>query len=279
MAFNVLAQAIRLHMYKHRVTKTLDAGVLPLVLRYRQINACDTRLPVAYRAQTIVRSTALGYLTPNEYKEACENTEVGFRMAEWSVVEAMKHITRFVKAGRKVQWISVRCPSSMVEKVDFYKWMKRLIKENKFRYPSKLCLEFDNSLLAKMTEPARLAILDMKLLGVRTMLVGCGASDCPTSRLVQIPVDMVMLAPSVTKWTGSRNKPQLVPSIIPYIRSMRAEVYAAGVLNDEQILLLNRLECAGYTTASTYNGNAPTECGLAVRKALAQKDTEDEFTI
>lgn len=279
MTSNVLAQAIRLRVYKHRVTRTLDAGVLPLVLRYRQINACDSRLPIAYRTETIVRSTALGYLTQREYQHACENTEVGFRMAEWSIVEAMKHITHFVEAGRDVQWISVRCPSSMVERVDFYKWMKRLIRENHFRYPAKLCLEFDTSLLSKKTEPARLAILDMKLLGVKTLLVGCADADCPMARLVQIPVDMVMLAPSVTKWTGNRNKPQVVPSLIPYLRSMRTEVYAAGVQNDEQISLLNRLECVGYTTASSYEGKNPTERNLGVRKALAQKDTEDDFTI
>ena len=75
MSSNALRQAIRLFVYKHRVSKTLDAGVLPLVLRYRQINACDSRLPVAYRTETVVRSTALGYLPPHEYQKACENTE------------------------------------------------------------------------------------------------------------------------------------------------------------------------------------------------------------
>ena len=279
MASNALSQAIRLRVYKHRVSKTLDAGVLPLVLRYHQINSCDSRATIAYRTETVVRSTSLGYLTPREYGHACENSEVGFRMTEWSIVEAMKHITRFVESGRDVQWVSVRCPSSMVEKVDFYKWIKRLIKDNNFRYPSKLCLEFDTSLLARKTEPARLTILDMKLLGVKTLLVGCADAECPVARLVQIPVDMVMLAPSVTKWTGSRNKPDVVPSIVPYLKSMRAEVYAAGVQNDDQIRLLNRLDCVGYTTATSYKGNYSTERNLGVRKVFTQKNTEDDLTL
>lgn len=279
MASDSLSQAIRLHVYKHRVTRTLDAGVLPLVLRYRQINACDTRLPIAYRTGTVVRSTALGYLTPREYRRAFETTDAGFRMAEWNVTEAMKHITRFVEAGRDFQWISVQCPARMVERVDFYKWMKRLIKENGFRYPTKLCLEFDTSLLNKNTEPARLAILDMKLLGVKTMLIGGGNAECPLSRLVDIPADIVMLSPSVTKWTGSRNKPHLVPTIIPYLKSMRAEVYADGVLNDDQIQLLNRLECLGYATAPSYKGKYPTNRNMGVRTAIAQKDTEDDFEL
>lgn len=274
-----LKQVIRLALYKHRVLRTLDAGVLPLVLRYDQINSCDTRLPIAYRTKTLVRSTALGYLAPDEYMASCSKTEVGFRLAEWSVTEAMKHITRFVESGRGLQWISVRCPSEMVERVDLYKWMKRLMKKNRFRYPDRLCLEFDVSLLKKKTEAARIAVLDMKLLGVKTLLVGCGGADCPTSRIVQIPVDMVLLDPSVTRWTGSRNKPQLVTSMIPYLKSMRAEVYADGVQNDEQILQLNRCECIGYSVDPSYSGKNLTERDMGVRKALAQKDTEDNFRL
>jgi EAL domain-containing protein (putative c-di-GMP-specific phosphodiesterase class I) len=257
----------------------LDSGVLPLVLRYWQVNACDTRFPIAYRTETVIRSTALGILTPEEYQKTFENTDVGFRMAEWNVREAMKHITRFMESGREIRWISVRCPTRMVEEVDFYQWMKGLIKEQKFRYPTKLCLEFGASLLSRKTELARLAVLDMKLLGVKTLLTGCADADCPISRLTEIPVDLVMLAPSVTKWTGSRNKPQLIPTLVPYLKSMRTEVYADGVLNDDQIQLLSRCECEGYATAPAYAGTYLTERNMGVRKALAQKDTEDSFEI
>ncbi len=276
MTSDAFAQAIRMRFYRRRVSKTLESGVLPLVLRYDAIYSCETRLPIAYRTQTVVRSTALGYLKPEDYESSCEGSDVAFRMAEWSVVQAMKHITKFVQSGRDLQWISVRVPSKMVDRIDFYKWMKKLVKENRFRYPTKLCLEFDVSLLNRQTERARLAVLDMKLLGVKTLLVGCADVDCPTSRLTQIPADMAMLAPAATKWVGSRNKPQLIPTLIPYLKSMRAEVYADGILNDEQIRLLNRLECVGYATASSYRGKYPTERDLGVRTALSQKDREDD---
>ncbi len=279
VAFRAIAQELRLRAYTHRVLRTLDSGVLPLVLRYDQINSCETMVPVAYRTQTVIRSTALGYLTHHEYNEVCESYEVGFRMAEWNVREAMKHITHFVESGRNIDWISVRCPSGMVEKVDFYKWMKKLIKETHFRYPTKLCLEFGTSLLKRRTDAARLAVLDMKLLGVKTMLTGCADDSCYMSRIVDIPVDLVMLTPDATKWTGSRNKPQLVPTLVSYLRSMRTEVYAEGVFNDEQVRLLNRFECAGYTTAPSYVGENPTSRNLGVRKALAQRNTEDSFEI
>lgn len=279
MPFDELMQAIRMRYYKNRVSKTVDSGVLPLKLRYCQVNSCDGKLPIAYRTSTFVRSMSLGYISPRDYQTACETTDVGLRMAEWNVVQAMKHITRFVESGREIQWISVHCPSKIVETVDLYKWMKRLIKENDFQYPDKLCLEFGVSLLNRKTEPARLAVLDMKLLGVKTMLVGCASGNCPIARLVQIPVDMVMLAPSVTQWTGSRNKPQVVPSLISYLKSMRTEIYADGVLNDDQILLLSRYECVGYITAPVYRGQYSTNRNMGAKTALLQNDAEENFAI
>jgi hypothetical protein len=82
---SALTQAIRLWLYKHRVTRTLDSGVQPLVFRYSQINACDTKLPIAYRTETMVRSTDLGYLTPRQYQNAFETTDMGFSRAHFSL--------------------------------------------------------------------------------------------------------------------------------------------------------------------------------------------------
>ena len=275
--FDNLSRDFRKYVYRKRIKKTLKAGVKPLVLKYSQLNACDTRLPIAYRTETVVRSMSLGYLTSSEYKKACETTDVGFRLAEWSVIEAMHHITRFIESGRRIEWISVKCPAKMVERVDFHKWMKRLIKENGFRYPKNLCLEFEASLFEQKTEEARLAVLDMKLLGVKTMVVADESTS--TSMIVDIPVDIVLLAPSLTKWTGSRNKPQLIPTMVSYLKSMRAEVYADGVLNNDQMLLLSRSECGGFATAPSYNGEYATVRNVGVRKAFEQKDTEEDFEI
>ena len=155
--------------------------------------------------------------------------------------------------------------------------MKHLISREKFKYPEKLCLEFPPSLLNEKVDDARLSVLDMKLLGVKTLLCGCAGGDCPMSKIVSIPVDMVMLAPSATALIGSRNKPKVISSLVPYLQSMRAEVYAEGILNDEQITLLNRMDAVGYITSKKYQGKLPCERNMSVLKALSQKDTEDNF--
>ncbi len=271
----------KMRLYKQRVKMSIKSGVRPITLRYKQVNACDTSLPIAYRTETYIRSNALGVLRPCEYKDSCDGTMSGVRIAEWSVIEAMSHINSFVKSGRNLEWISVECPSDLALRVDVYSWLKELIRKYDFKYPEKLCLEFPVTLLSERTDITRTAVLDTKLLGVKTMLRDCGGDACPTSRLVQIPVDMVLLTHEMTELTGNRNKPDVVPTFVSYLRSMRVEVYADGVVNDEQISTLNRYDCVGYTIGKNYCGKKALPFGRNIRfeTALAQKDTEDDFVL
>ncbi len=271
----------RIRFYRRRVKKTVNSGVRPIVLRYSQINGTDTNLPIAYRTQTYIRSNTLGVLTPLEYTQSCDGVESGLRLAEWNVVEAMRQITALVKKGRQVEWVSVRCPSELAVKVEMYTWMRRLIAREHFKYPEKLCIEFPVSLLSERTELARLSVLDMKLLGVKTMLVDCAADNCPMSRLVQIPVDFVLITPEVTALAGSRNKPEVFPTLVSYLRSMRTAVYADGVQKDSQITTLLRSDCAGYAVSADYKGKKALPFGrnMSFKTAAAQKDTEDDFVL
>ncbi len=271
----------KMRFYKQRVKKSIKSGIRPITLRYSQVNACDTNLPIAYRTETYIVSNTHGVLKPCEYRDSCDGTMSGVRIAEWSVIEAMSHINKFVANGRNVEWISVKCPSDLAVKVDIYCWLNELFRKYHFRYPEKLCLEFPVSLLSERTDITRTAILDTKLLGVKTMLYGCGGETCPTSRLVQIPVDMVLMTPAMTELTGNRNKPDVVPTLISYLRSMRVEVYAEGVVKDDQVSTLNRCDCVGYTIGMNYDGKKALPFGrnICFETALSQKDTEDDLVL
>ena len=72
---------------------------------------------------------------------------------------------------------------------------------------------------------------------------------------------------------------QVVPSLVSYLKSMRTEIYADGVLNDDQILLLSRYECVGYITAPTYQGKYPTNRNMGVKTALLQNDAEESLAV
>lgn len=262
-------------LHEQYVRQTVKSGVAPLELRYTAINGCYAKMPFAYRTATFLNSVVMGVVKQEEFSFATNVTETGIRLAKWNILEAGRHLKAFAEAGRHVDWISVRCPIALAMNVDLYEWMIAALREAKIEDPSKLCLEFPQSLLLCKEEKARLSVLDMKLLKVRTLLSGVGGVDCPTARLTAIPVDMVLLDEKTTALTNDRNKPNVVPTMVQYLRSMRTEVIANGVADDDQIRTLNRAECLGYTTANRYKGTTePGARRMTLAQAIAQREEE-----
>lgn len=258
------------------VRQTQLAGIAPLELRLCQVNDCSSRYPVAYRTTTVVNSLVMGQLEYRDYSFATDVSLTGIRLAQWNVAEAMRIINDFVAAGRNIQWISVQCPTALATNTDMFEWMDALIKQNEFKHPEKLCLEFPVSLLYEDLAKARLSILDLKLLKVKTMLTDCASDQCPMSRLLKVPVDIVLMTPEMTAFTGSRDKPKVVPTLVEHLKSMRLEVVADGVQDDEQIRALARLECLGYIPADDYSGRGSFGSkSMSASEAILQKEEEE----
>ncbi|MBQ0009546.1 MAG: EAL domain-containing protein, partial [Ruminococcus sp.] len=130
--------------------------------------------------------------------------------------------------------------------------------------PSRLCLEFSPEILSVDREKAHTAFLDMKLLKVRTAVTGCGADDFPMAGLLALSPDFAVLDETATGYAGSRNKPQLFPSLVAYLRSMGAEVIAEGT--EAMRKELRRSDCIGFIDRENR--------GLSLEEAKAQKEFE-----
>ena len=237
------------------VGMAVSSGVAPLEMRFSQINSCYRKLPIAYRSFTYINSVTMGVLGPEKYCFATDGTDRGIRLSRWNIIEAMNIIKKMEAAGRHVEFVTARCSSRLARVDDLYEWMKELMKEQNFTSPEKLCLEFPQSLLFEEEEKTRLSVLNMKLLKIKTLMSGCGAEDCPVTNLMNIPVDYVILDPSVTTLAGNRNKGDAVNALISYLRTMQIEVIGDGVYNDNQITVLTRADCFGYIPSSGYKGS------------------------
>lgn len=257
------------------VQMTIAAGVPPLALRYCAVRDCSAKAPFAYRTSTAVNSILLGRLTPNEYTFVTDRSETGIRLAEWNIREAIREIRRFEAAGRHISFLSVRCSALLAAKEDLYERVGKILSEESCTDPAKVCLEFPQSLLFSDKPEIRKSVLDMKLLGVKTMMSGCAAKDCPTAKLTEVPVDMVLLDPGMTALTNDRDKPLVLPSLVQYLRSMRLDVIAEGVTDDEQIRSLSRLDCIGYIPSRGYEGTVEYSSPvMPIEEALLQKEAD-----
>ena len=259
------------------VKMTLDSGVAPLEVRYTQINSCYRKVPIAYRAHTYVNSIVEGVISPEKYAYAADESEAGVRLARYNMKAAMQAVERFILAGRKIEFISVRVPSRWVLEQDFYGTIKAILDEHGFQFPEKLCLEFPRTVLFEDEEKTRMAILSMKLLKVKTMMAGCGEKDSPITPLINLPFDYVLLSPYITSLTGSRDKANVALSFLAFLRDLPCEIVADGVYNDEQITALSRASCFGYIPSSGYEGSVTHgRLRMPLDEALAQSD-EEEF--
>lgn len=259
------------------VRMTLDSGVSPMEVRYCQINSCYRKLPMAYRSFTYVNSITSGVLSPERYEMAADVTDAGLELARWNVLAAIKAVKRFELAGRKVEFVTARCPARLALEVDTFEWMKSILKEANFSEPEKICIEFPQSLLYGDLEKARLSILNFKLLKVRTMMSGCGEADCPVASLVKVPLDYVLLSQDLTHVCDSRTSGTAVVSLINFLRSLNIDVIADAVMTDNQIRVLNRADCVGYIPSPAFKGSV--EHGplrMRLDEAVFQRDEEVE---
>ena len=239
------------------VALTIESGVPPLQLTFTQVNGCYTKRPVAYRTQTRVNSIALGVINYREYGYATEHDDVGNDLAKWSITAALKAAKRFARAGRNIDWISVRCPSNLATDVDLYDFIIDTAAKQKSGFIDKLCLEFPKSLLLR--EPAAVfkTVSDMAVLKVKTMICGCGAKDMPLTKLADYPLYGAILDKSVAETLSDRNKHDAVPALLGYLKTLGLSLYADGVTDDDQIDAFYRLDCMGYVCGEDYKGNHP----------------------
>ena len=255
------------------VGMTLQSGVAPLEVRFSQINSPFRKLPIAYRAHTFINSVTMGVLTPEEYAFAVDGTDRGERLARWNIEQAIAAAKAMEEAGRHVEFITARCSPRLALVDDLFQWMKDILDACDFHSPEKLCLEFPQSLLFEDEDKVRLSILNMKLLKVKTMMSGCGADDCPLGKLIRIPVDLVMLDPSVTVLIDNRNKGNATQSLIGFLRTIPVAVIGEGVYNDQQITALSRSDCFGYIPSSGFQGSVGHgPLRMTLKEAVSQQE-------
>lgn len=244
-------------------------------LRYCPVNDCSEGTPIAYRTSVLINSVVLGELRPANYMPHLESDPRGIDFAKWSIEQGMQAINQFVAAMRHIQWLSVKIPTALVLEVDLHRYISQMIEQSNFAYPDKLCLEFSPELLRIDPAKARIAVLDMKLLGVKTMLSDCGAYDFPLTSLINVPVDMVMLSANMTSLANDRDKPSVLNQFLGFIHSLRIDSVCEGVLNDTDLTTLGRADCIGWIPSSEYVGKFSGETDLDFRAALAQKEAQD----
>lgn len=215
-------------VFNKYVQLQLDSGLVPLEPVYYPIIVVDGVNPIAFRSSTKINSIMMGEMKEENYVRVSDNRSVGIELLKHNVQHAIAALKAFDKAHKRCDFISVRYPAGIIEIGNMYEVLKEVLLKNPSVDPSRICVEFTEDLVDKDSEKARLAVLDMKILKLRTALVGVGKEDSKVSKLVTIPVDYAMIDKEATKWAGDRNKPHLFNSLLSYIKAMGVQSIVIG---------------------------------------------------
>ena len=235
---------------------TLESRVMPLEMRFSQINDCYRKVPFAYRSYTYVNSVIDGIISPERYSFASDQTEQGIRLSRWNVAGAAEAVKKLTEAGRKISFVTARVSPKIVDQIDFYAYIKEFADNCGVEDYTKLCLEFPRTVLFEDHQKVREAILALKLLKIRSMLSGCGSTDSAVTPLFDIPFDYVILAPSLAYRIDDRGKKAAMEAFLSFLRLLGCDVIADNVENDDQISALIRADCVGYIPSPEYHGMA-----------------------
>ena len=257
---------------------TLETRVMPLEMRFSQINSTYKKAPFAYRSFTYVNSVIDGVISPERYSFAADQTEQGIRLSRWNIAEAAAAVKKLTDAGRKIEFVTARVSPKIVDQIDFYAYIKEFADACGVTDYSKLCLEFPRTVLFEDPEKVRAAVLAMKLLKMKSMLTGCGANDSAITPLLDIPFDYVMLAPSLAYRLDDRGKKDVMEAFLSFLRLLGCNVIAENVINDKQIDMLLSCDCCGYIPSPEYSGHFEHgRLRMPLDEALLQSDGEEAF--
>ena len=233
---------------------TIQSCVLPLEMRFSQINGTYRRYPRAYRSYTFINSVIEGVIPPEKYSFAADQTERGIRLTKWNIKEAAAAVKAFEKAGRHIEFVTARISPQIIKEVDFFSYIKGILDECELTDYSKICLEFPKTALFENREELRTAVLSLKLLKVRSALSNFGDRDSAVTPLFEIPFDYVILAPWLIENVNDRTKEIPFESLVNFIHGLGTGIIVDGVKNDDQLTILSRYDCFGYIPSPAYEG-------------------------
>lgn len=232
-----------------QLREALSSELEPITVYKQPVFPCNgSPDPVAYRTETVLNSTLVGRLTPEDYQSTADKSKRGILLADRTLYSVCRAISLLPENETRIKWFSLYCPVSMITGTDLVETLGKLFGGDKEKL-KKLMLEFPVSALYEDSEKLRGTLLDMKLLGVKSALAGYGTEFCPMMRLASFPFDYVILDPEVRELMSRDAK--AAETLIAYARSLRIEVVVTGVENGEQEApSYYRADCFGYTDNS-----------------------------
>lgn len=196
-------------------------------------------------AEALIRwkNAEWGLVSPREFIPIAEENGLILPIGDWVFREVCNKISVWKKLNLPIVPISINISAQRLLKYDFIPTVINILRETKTD-PSLIEFEITETTLIQYEEVVKLAIQQLKEIGIRIALDDFGTGYSSLTYLKQYPIDTIKLDRSfISNISVSKKDEMIVKSMIFLAKGLDMKIVAEGVETKEQLTLLKQQEC------------------------------------
>jgi EAL domain-containing protein (putative c-di-GMP-specific phosphodiesterase class I) len=184
-------------------------------------------------------------ILPGRFLAVAEQSDLIHAIGVWVLQKACAQLALFRIWGLTDLQVAVNLTPRQLHRPEIYARIAALVSEQAFE-PSRLVLEISEDLFLQDSSGIEKSLRQLRKIGVRVSIDDFGTGYSSIGYLKRLPIDQVKIDKSfVHDVPHGVDDSAIVRGIITLAHSLRLEVIAEGVENDEQLHFLQDLECDG----------------------------------
>jgi diguanylate cyclase (GGDEF)-like protein/PAS domain S-box-containing protein len=184
-----------------------------------------------------------GLVSPREFIPIAEENGLILPIGDWVFQEVCNKISMWETMGLPIVPISVNISAQRLLKSDFIPTVIKTLKQTNID-PSLIEFEITETTLIQYEEVVKLAVQQLKEIGIRIALDDFGTGYSSLTYLKQYPIDTIKLDRSfISNISVSKKDEMIVKSMIFLAKGLDMKIVAEGVESKAQLALLEQQEC------------------------------------
>lgn len=214
-----------------------------IYLQYQPQYELKTNSIIGFEALMRIHSNNLGFLIPDEFIPAAEESGLIVELSAWLIREACSFNKNLFDHGIAPRHVSVNISSVQINRPGFIEFISDVLEETGL--PAQyLEIEITESTLVSSIMDASTLLLDLRKLGVKISLDDFGTGYSSLNYLTNMPIDTLKIDKSfIDNICTSKKDARIAQSIITLAHSLNIKVIAEGVETEEQLKLLRSQNC------------------------------------
>ncbi|PIC05050.1 GGDEF domain-containing protein [Anoxybacillus flavithermus] len=229
--------------------KTMIEQELPLALLNNQFYLCyqpkvslDNKAIMGVEALMRWTHPTLGAISPLEFIPIAEKNGFIFEITTWVLKEACRQVKQWQNHFPTLK-LAVNLSPFLLNRKEFVTHVKSILQETQFP-PHYLILEITESGLMENIETGKHILTELQQVGIQVAIDDFGTGFSSLAYIRNLPVSLLKIDRSfIRDITDNSKDATIVDTIIHLAKSLDLQVLAEGVERDEQVSLLQKMDC------------------------------------